>query len=291
MYLSQAIHGSKLKATDKSGYVVPSAEDIPLWQITSRTRGIIETLRAIHKIEGITGLWRGQNYTWINGLLSSVIYTWLSSALAAAFHLPDPDMIELLPTINTSKIMLIAMSSSAITSLLLSPLDIRRTRSIISSKSEPKRKDSSKHSQAPYFCPRSLVLPTILHSCIPTAINLYTPIFLRENLSIDGLQRPKLFAWMSFVGYLLENTIRMPLETVLRRGQAQICRVKCTIVRLAPYNGLFGTGYSAIRQEENGSTGVGSLYRGWKLSILKSLVGCVLKTIEMSRIGPDEVVF
>ncbi len=66
---------------------------------------------------------------------------------------------------------------------------------------------------------------------------------------------PNLFAVMTFAGQGLELLLKLPVETVLRRGQMEVARHSGTlknlpvIVAVGPYKGLFGTMHSIIYEE------------------------------------------
>lgn len=70
-----------------------------------------------------------------------------------------------------------------------------------------------------YFCPASLALPSLLHSTLPTLIATSTPLFLRSNLSIDPIISPAYYNICTFLSSTLELFVKLPVETVLRRGQ------------------------------------------------------------------------
>ena len=68
----------------------------------------------------------GTNSTFIYTVLFDSIETWLSSLLAATFALPDPTLFDILnsPTPGTS--LAAALTATAITALILAPVDIYR---------------------------------------------------------------------------------------------------------------------------------------------------------------------
>lgn len=58
-----------------------------------------------------------------------------------------------------------------------------------------------------------------MHACVPTLISSSTPLFLRSTLSIDPILTPTTYSFSTFLSSTAELFIRLPLETVLRRGQ------------------------------------------------------------------------
>ena len=86
------------------------------------------------------------------------------------------------------------------------------------------------------------------------------PLFLRSKLGIDPLLTPNLYSIGTFVGQALELIVKLPIETVLRRGQMQVVQMGAsgsevqTVVVVGPYKGLLGTLYSIVKDEgERGS--------------------------------------
>lgn len=58
----------------------------------------------------------------------------------------------------------------------------------------------------------------------------------------------------------MELVVKLPVETVLRRGQMQVAQTNAlgkeiqTVVKIGPYNGFLGTMYSIVKEEgERGS--------------------------------------
>ena len=74
-------------------------------------------------------------------------------------------------------------------------------------------------------------------------------------MGIDPLLTPNLYAVGTFSSQAAELAIKLPLETVLRRGQMAVARSNApgkdtpTIVDVGPYSGLFGTMRSIVYEE------------------------------------------
>src|SRR5579862_3314569 len=123
----------------------------------------------------------GTNSTFIYTVLFDGIETWLGSLLAATFALPDPTLFDILdsPTPGTS--LAAALTATAITALVLAPLDIYRITytlcrvpSDLSKMILPvtsSRTQSVKRNPTPILIPNSLILPTVLHATIPNYLS------------------------------------------------------------------------------------------------------------------------
>lgn len=74
-------------------------------------------------------------------------------------------------------------------------------------------------------------------------------------MGIDPLLTPNLYAVAAFIGQGFELAVKLPIETVLRRGQIIVARSTIegreseTVVEIGPYKGLVGTIFSVIYEE------------------------------------------
>ena len=96
------------------------------------------------------------------------------------------------------------------------------------------------------ICPASLLIPTLLHSMVPSLL----------SVSLSSLFDP--------LASLIQLFVKLPLETILHRAQMYCAPPVKTVVNLGQYTGVFGTPWWIIRQEEDGIFG---LYRGWKAGV------------------------
>lgn len=144
------------------------------------------------------------------------------------------------------------------------------------------------------------MIPTILHSLITPTINHSTPLLLRSHLGVDPVLTPTTYSMATFLSRTLELFLKLPLETVLRRGQVSVLaspsyattsesgsKTLETVVEAGPYTGVVGTMYSIV-YEEGGSCaepaivpgrigkksqkkrkgqGVEGLWRGWRVGM------------------------
>lgn len=128
--------------------------------------------------------------------------------------------------------------------------------------------------QLPSFTiPSSLLPATLLHSSLPTLISSSTPLILRQYLHIDPLTTPTTYSLATFLVSAGELFLKLPLETVLRRGQVHVLRAQQaraysvaqhnsfrgnakvatpdldTVVEPGPYKGVFGTMWHISSEE------------------------------------------
>jgi len=127
-------------------------------------------------------------------------------------------------------------------------------------------------------------MPTILNSLVHPILMLSTPLVLRSRFMIDKEVSPVTFSIAKFCSSTVALFVKLPLETVLRRGQAAVLSSPQymqalhepthqpgsslkgrrlgsgaeqqqppqeleTIVPVGSYNGVFGTMYTIVNEE------------------------------------------
>lgn len=113
-----------------------------------------------------------------------------------------------------------------------------------------------------YYCPSSIFVPTVLHSLVHPILSLSTPLILRTNFMIDSQASPMTFSVAKFFASSAAILVKLPLETVLRRGQIMVAsgeeHVRAlggkettleTIVPPGRYDGVMGTMYHITTKE------------------------------------------
>ncbi len=150
-----------------------------------------------------------------------------------------------------------------------------------------------------YICPASILLPTILHSIVTPTIAHSTPLLLRSHLSIDPILTPNTYQIAKFLSRTAELFIKLPFETVLRRGQVAVLHEDVeiareqgtwttdlkTVVKVGEYRGVVGTMWMIAREEgireaptaakkakgkaqkEQKGQGLPGLWRGWRVGM------------------------
>lgn len=118
------------------------SKQVPEHQLTMRTpNSVLEVIAQLWQKEGAWGVWKGNNATFIYSVLQSLLENWSRSLLSALFNVPDlgvrgdldrfVDIASPYPWAS----LFVAGAAAAITGLILSPLDLVRTRCVLSSPS------------------------------------------------------------------------------------------------------------------------------------------------------------
>ncbi|KAL8716675.1 MAG: hypothetical protein Q9225_006020 [Loekoesia sp. 1 TL-2023] len=243
----------------------PSPHTLDLKSASSLTAA----LSVLWQTEGAWGVWKGTNSTYFHSILLSTLTSFTRSFLAAIFAIPDPSLsfqlsppagsaggLDILSSPAPTSSLAVAVFAASVAGIMLAPLDIARTKLMLTPSTHPPRSVmSTLNSLSSWTVPWSIAPVTFLHSSLPTLLSTSLPLFLRSKLSIDPLLSPNVYTVATFLGQGLELGIKLPLETVLRRGQMHVAQTTVkgrelqTVVEVGPYKGLIGTMRSIIYEE------------------------------------------
>ncbi|EOA84039.1 hypothetical protein ACJQWK_01058 [Exserohilum turcicum] len=198
-----------------------------------RSDSLLEVIGQLWQKEAAWGVWKGTNCTFIYNFLLKTTEGWFRSLISALLNIPDPGLVgaagsgigglDVLESPSPLTSLGVAVSATAIAAILLAPLDLVRTRLIITPISSSPRSIYPCLSLLPSLSISPTLLPaTIVHACVPTLVSSSTPLFLRSTLSIDPVLTPATYSFSTFLSSTAELFIRLPLETVLRRGQVAV---------------------------------------------------------------------
>ncbi|KAG5977296.1 hypothetical protein E4U55_006886 [Claviceps digitariae] len=294
--------------------LVPKKASIPEHYINiRRSDSVLDVIGQLWQKDGPWGVWKGSNATFLYTVLQSLLENWGRSFLSAIFNVPDlgvKDDLDRLIDIASPypwASLFVAAGAAVITGVLLSPLDLVRTRLIMTPVTKGQRRTMATLRALPsYVCPSAIALPTILNSLIHPLLRLSTPLVLRTRFMIDKQVSPTTFSIAKFFASSAAVLVKLPIETVLRRGQMAVLSgqdyVRAlggkdakldTIVPVGRYSGVIGTMYHIAAEEgtrENPAAakassikkskakskllqntrvkgqGMEGLYRGWKVN-------------------------
>ncbi|KAI1372787.1 mitochondrial carrier domain-containing protein [Hypoxylon crocopeplum] len=233
-----------------------------------RPDSIFDVISQLWSKESAWGVWKGTNATFLYTVLQSLLENWSRSLLSALFNVPDlglKDDVDRLVDIASPypwASLCVAAAAAVATGLILAPLDLIRTRLIVTSTGRaPRRTLATLRSLPSWICPTSLLAPTVLNSLVHPFLTLSTPLVLRSQFLIDREQSPMTFSVAKFCTSCASLFVKLPLETVLRRGQMVVLSEPTylnaldqtgrmdTIVQPGPYNGVVGTMYTIVAEE------------------------------------------
>ncbi|XXH00905.1 pre-60S ribosomal particles component [Hypoxylon texense] len=277
-----------------------------------RPDSVFDVISQLWSKESAWGVWKGTNATFLYTVLQSLLENWSRSLLSALLNVPDlglKDDVDRLVDIASPypwASLCVAATAAVATGLILAPLDLIRTRLIVTSTGRgPRRTLATLRSLPSWMCPTSLIMPTVLNSLVHPFLTLSTPLVLRSQFLLDREQSPMTFSVAKFCTSCASLFVKLPLETVLRRGQMTVLLEPTylnaldqsgrmdTVIQPGSYNGVVGTMYTIVAEEGSRAVpvptktpprgkkarqpkvaevvykrgqGVEGLWRGWKVS-------------------------
>ena len=233
----------------------------------------------------------------------------------------QPFIHNSLEPISPRDSIIVPVAAHLVTGILLSPLDLLRTRQVI----QPRTNAASPFTlfrqilreegglKNVYLHPR-LLIPTILDNTVRPIITLSLPSFIYRNLGLREDLNPVAYPIFEFIGTSMGYLITLPIETIRRRLQAQTGNgepVKsCVELRPRPYTGAFNATWKILSEERSqpaarkkpksskdqahtedsdgliSRTGIGQLYRGLGMSLS---AGALVLVLALIAGGEEEV--
>lgn len=247
----------------------------------------VDVMSTLLTAEGLRGLWRGSNITFITNALSSTLEAWITGFVSPFLQIPDPFFVDVTHSSDPSTTLILSLSASVLTGLLLAPLDLIRTKMIVTTINKNERSiRNSIYNLKFYTIPISLILPTILNSLSNNFFKKFTPYLLYVKFGIDSISSPALFSTVKLLSSILELFIKLPIETLLRRSQVhyllknaksssnplKISGQEKLVVKFDGYNGIWKTLFNVYHNKNSENKGFEGLFRGWRVGVV-SIVG------------------
>jgi mitochondrial fusion and transport protein UGO1 len=242
----------------------------------------------------------------------------MSTALQPIFH---NFLFVFVPVASRGwPMLLIPVASHLITGLLLSPLDLVRTRLIAQSSSAAFRTYTGPTDalsqilrdeggiRGVYFHPH-LLIPAILDNTLRPFIALSLPILLGSRFGVESDTHPFAWCFVEFIAGCAGLLVTLPVETIRRRLQIQARgnakSMKCCVhTNKTPYTGVLNALWRIASEEGSRSsiqtrrdrqahapwplnTGLPQLYRGLGMGIGAGSIVLFLSIIASGAGGAD----
>lgn len=257
--------------------------------IAPATQQLLDVVAVLQQTDGLKGLWRGVHTTFVLGAAASMIESWVSGFISAVAALPDPHIVPILhspsPLASLSAAVLAAVSSAVI----LLPFDAIKIRFFTTTFATKPRSFRTCVSRLTSFrSPSTILIPSVLNTGLSSLIQLATPYVLYTRLGIDRFSAPSLYNIGMLLSSLFTITIKLPLETMMRRAQVNELqnsgmKPASFIIRPKPYTGVAQTLWDVIVGKEP----IQNLYKGWRLSTTAAVAEWGVTAIQQSDNRPE----
>ncbi|KXS19861.1 mitochondrial carrier [Gonapodya prolifera JEL478] len=257
---------------DEQGYLVRTTFSLsdpvrPQYQLPPQDGSLFDTLSNIWRQpdEGLMSMWKGHVAHWLREMMELVVQPTLEGSLNDMLGLPD----ESIPLIHLDRPLpnvFTLLASRVVTGVLLSPLELVRTRLIVQTVSPSSRKYNNtfhalwtiRHEEgiSVFFTGTNLYASILLHTS-KSIFKHCSELFIERGLGLKSEERPFLYNLCELLWNLSDLLITLPIETVRRRLQCQIDpgvrqeREFRTLVELrqAPYSGVLDCAQRLVDEE------------------------------------------
>ncbi|GAA5923921.1 mitofusin complex protein UGO1 [Sporobolomyces koalae] len=230
-------HLSLPRPVDPAGYLSDTAAR-PEWVMPIVVQGgVWDMIKAIGrwKGEGWKSLWKGQLTTFIYDTISTSLQPSFLSLLTLVLSPLSAPTFTALPLIYSPRplpLLLFTTISHTLTTVVLSPLDLVRTRLIVQSAQPQHRKYSNPISalrtilreeggfHQTYLHP-NLLIPTVLEGVLRPLLHLSIPLVITRYFQIEPSTSPIWFATVELALSSASLLVTIPLETIRKRLQLQ----------------------------------------------------------------------
>ncbi|KAF8905449.1 mitochondrial carrier domain-containing protein [Gymnopilus junonius] len=248
------IRRSVLEEGTRPDYIIPVGSADGVWGMMKRV--------GRHRTEGWLALWKGLFTSTVNEILSDTLQPMIHGFLQSLFF-PSMSPFQQPPII-------LPVASHLLTGLILSPLDLIRTRLIIQSCLPRHRKYSGPLDafrqivrdegglRGMYLHPH-LLIPTILDNALRPIVSLALPGMMTTYFGwghITEDTHPVAWSMAELGSSCLGLLVTLPIETIRRRLQAQMrgsaeAMKGCVELRPAPYNGVVDAFWHILTEERS----------------------------------------
>ncbi|GAA6022614.1 hypothetical protein JCM11491_000701 [Sporobolomyces phaffii] len=235
----QQQHLAPPRPTDPAGYL--SARDHlarPEWVMPIVVQGgVWDMIKSVArwKGEGWRSLWKGQLTTFLYDAVSTALqpaFLSLLTVLLSPLSTPSFTTLPLIYSPRPVPLLLFTTLSHALTTFVLSPLDLVRTRLIVQSSQPAHRKYSNpvaalatiareEGGYAQTYLHANLVVPTVLDAVVRPLVHLSIPLVITRYLHVEPSTSPVSFALAELVLSSAGLLVTVPIETVRKRLQLQ----------------------------------------------------------------------
>lgn len=287
-------------AATKEGYL---RDAHPSWQLkddpdVSRSNGVWGMIRRIRATpsEGLPGLWKGTLLSTAHGTLSTVLQPYVHALLCWLPGAPPLSLDFPLTALPSPGLpFALQVASSAVTGLLLSPIELIRTRLIVQPGSHPTTKSSialvrdavrDEGGLLGLWTAGNVLVPALLEVTLRPALTAAIPLLIERYLRVSPDLSPIAYSALDLGLNIASLLVLLPIETVRKRLQIQPRGtgrpVKSVVAtRDRPYVGIVEAMYRICTEEtarprkrvmqdkdEGGLlAGVGQLYRGLGMAV------------------------
>ncbi|GAV52994.1 hypothetical protein ZYGR_0AI02760 [Zygosaccharomyces rouxii] len=248
-------------------------------EIKPESMHTMDIATAVMDNEGVRGLWKANNTTFIYNFLSLTLDAWFTGLISPFLGVPDPSFMDLIHSPDLKASVLLTVSANVLTKMFLLPLDIIRTRLIVTSMQRTKDQRSLRDlthqwswRRDGFKIPGDMWILTAFQSVTGVVFNKLFDLFIYHQFNVEKHSQIGWYHTLKLLSQTVELFVKLPLENLLRRCQVNYLldtsrhpvQREDMVVRPIPYRGIWSS------LNDRGTNG--GLWNGWRI-VLMSLVG------------------
>lgn len=282
-----------------------------------------DMINALLLKEGPRGILKAVNTTFLMHTLHYTIKSWITGFISGLIGIPDPLFVDMMHSPNTTWSLLLNVFSNVIASLLLTNLNLIRTKFIVTTSSRGCRSFREILWRIPRFhifaIPRGLLGPSLITNTIKS-LTLNYPEYLLTTMRINRYNSPYVYNMSSVVLNCIGLFLRLPFETLYARAQVnylltnkvelpQDMRISKDemCIEFGGYYGYLSTLYYILMgskpltyegqslevevDETEANKGIQAVFRGWKVGILRLVSSYTLGLLRDDKFSIHEEQF
>lgn len=261
----------------------------------------VDILNSLVDCEGVKGLWKANNATFIYSFLSLTLDAWFTGLISPFLGIPDPYFMDIIHSPDVKTSILLTFTANALTKIVLLPLDIIRTRFIVTSLQRGSKPIRSLRNLIRRWSWRSdgIRIPldmwvlTVLQSLTTLTFNKAFEVLMYHQWNIERHSQAKWYHSLRCASQTIELFIKLPLENLLRRSQVNYLvndkrnpwkiEHEDLIVTPIRYHGV----WRSIRDK---TTSAG-LWNGWRVGIMSLFCGYGFELLNIDSVDLEQEKF
>lgn len=265
----------------------------PERSINPESKHTLDIMNSILDEEGIKGLWKANNTNFIYQILSSTLEAWYTGLISPLLHIPDPYFIDLIHFPDTQSAVLLTLSVGVLTALTLIPIDLIRTRFIVTalygtdtevSEEASEGAANKKHDSRSLRhwirswswrhdalkLPSDMWLLTMLQSVSNVSFNKLIDLVIYHKFHVDKYSQMTTYNTMKVLARIAELFVKLPIECLLRRCQLDFLVYKNSSLRIEDTRQLIisPVKYQGVWKSIRDKSEYSSLWNGWRVGFM-----------------------
>lgn len=279
---------------------------IPQHSISPESKHTLDIMNAILDEEGIRGLWKANNTNFIYQILSSTLEAWYTGFISPFLNIPDPYFVDLIHFPDCQSAIILSLSVGLLTTLSLIPIDLIRTRFIVTAlstdvvqndeevndKDDKEVKDVESRSLRHWIkswswrhdlirLPSDLWILTIFQSISNVTFSKLFDLLVYHKFHVDKYSKMTTYNTMKFISKLIELGIKLPVENLLRRCQVNFLVNSNSTLKIKDRNQLIirPQRYVGMWSILKDKTQLTHLWNGWRVGLMSIACGYGFKVL------------